>query len=125
MAPRVLHFCQDQIAWECQQEDAAECYPDGLPSLKLSESKRGQVMSRSRMKGLDPDVDGYALRAARLKIEPVPHLVPDIYAYELWKCVVEVYSKARLTNPKDKLIALTGIAKLMSSKMNCKYVAGI
>lgn len=26
MAPRVLHFCQDQIAWECSELDAAESF---------------------------------------------------------------------------------------------------
>lgn len=117
MAPRVLHFCQ--------QEDAAECYLDGLSSLRLSEFRRGEVVPRSRLKGLDPDFDGRALRNARLKIEPVPHLVPGIYAFELWKRVVEVYSKARLTNLEDKIIALTGIAKLMSDKIGSRYVAGM
>ena len=102
MAPRVLHFCQDQIAWECRQEDAAECYPDGLSSLSISEFRRGEVLSRSRLKGLDADLDGKALRNAPLKTEPVSHLAPAIYAFELWKRIVEIYSKAQLTNPEDK-----------------------
>jgi hypothetical protein len=125
MAPRVLHFCKDQIAWECHEGDAAERYPDGVSSLRLSEIKRGEVVLRNRLKGLDPGHDGKALRVARLKTEPVPHLISDIYAFELWKRIVEVYSKARLTNPKDKLIALTGIAKMMSGNFDCKYVAGM
>lgn len=124
MAPRVLHFCKYQIAWECQEEDAAECYPDGLPSLKLSETTRGEVVLRSRLKRLDPIVDGKALRTIRFKTEPLLHLVPDMNSFELWKRVVEVYSKARLTNPEDKLIALSGIAKLMADKIGSQYVAG-
>jgi hypothetical protein len=125
MAPRVLHFCRDQIAWECQEEDAAECYPVGLSSLSLSEPTRGEVIPRSRMKGLNPDHDGRVLRTARAKWEPLPDPVPGIYAYELWKRIVEVYSRARLTNPKDKLIALAGLAKLMSDKIKSNYVAGM
>jgi hypothetical protein len=26
MAPRVLHFCEDQMLWECSELDAAESY---------------------------------------------------------------------------------------------------
>ena len=128
MSPRVVHFCRDQIAWECQEEDAAECYPVGLSGLSLSEAKRGEVIPRSRMKGLNPDIDGRGLREARATREPVPdlvHLRPEIYAYELWRRIVEVYSKAQLTQPKDKLVALAGLARLISGKIDSKYVAGV
>jgi Heterokaryon incompatibility protein (HET) len=31
LAPRVLHFGQKQLFWECCEMDAAESYPNGLP----------------------------------------------------------------------------------------------
>jgi hypothetical protein len=36
MAPRVLHFCHDQIAWECCGFDAAEGQPEGMPNFQLT-----------------------------------------------------------------------------------------
>ena len=38
---------------------------------------------------------------------------------------MEVYSKTKLTNPTDKLIALSGIAKMLSTEIDDRYVAGM
>jgi hypothetical protein len=45
--------------------------------------------------------------------------------YDEWGKVVEVYSRTRLTKPDDKLIALSGIAKMMSAEIKDVYVAGM
>ena len=108
MAPRVLHFCQDQIAWECGELDASESFRDGLPSYRL---QGGDVVPGRRLKGM-PDSD--------LHDQDLP-----IAVYQRWKRVVEVYSKTKLTNPGDKLIALSGIAKMMSTEAGETYIAGL
>lgn len=61
---------------------------------------------------------------ARLKIslDPDAHLIPK---YELWKHVAEVYSKTALTKEYDKLIALSGIAKMMPGMTQDQYVTGV
>ncbi|PVH71590.1 HET-domain-containing protein, partial [Cadophora sp. DSE1049] len=111
IAPRVLHFCHDQIAWECWEMDAIESRPNGIPLLQL---KSGSIVRWSRFKGLVPSVDGKALRDARLS---------------LWKRIVENYSRLRLTKGTDKLIALAGIAKIMSRRIfngrDEDYIAGM
>ena len=136
MAPRVLHFCHDQIAWECWEKDYAESRPDRLPLLQV---KAGSVLDGSRLKGMVPRIDGKRLREGRLPktkygelIDIDTHMIPEepsIYCYELWKRVVEVYSKTHLTKPTDKLIALAGIAKTMSRRIfnekDEEYVAGM
>jgi len=136
IAPRVLHFCQDQIAWECWEKDCIESRPDGLPLLQL---KAGSILDGSRLKGMVPRLDGKALREMRLdktkagkRVDLDEHLltaIPSLYCYELWKRVVEVYSKTRLTKSADKLIALAGIAKIFSRRiLNGKdedYIAGM
>jgi hypothetical protein len=127
MAPRVIHFCRDQIAWECCEMDAAECLPEGLPLLQL---KAGVVVDGGRLKGIIPELDGRKLREARLKmavgaVDPDAHLLPEMYAYEIWKHVVEVYSKTQLTQHTDKLIALSGIAKMMHGMIRDNYIAGM
>jgi hypothetical protein len=108
MSPRVLHFCQDQIAWECCRSVAAECFTDGVPSFEL---KGGQVLYGARLKGLVPDKD--------------VRLAPEIPVYRAWGSIVERYSKLGLTKPEDKLIALSGIAKMMSRQIREPYVAGM
>lgn len=88
-----------------------------------------------------PSVDGQALRHARLSrgrlkngkyTDIDAHMglaVPSIYCFEVWKRVVETYSKLRLTKATDKLIALAGIAKIMSRRIlngrDEDYVAGM
>lgn len=54
MSLRVLHFCKDQIAWECSQLDAAKCYPHGV-CVGL---KGGHLKERPRLKYLIPDQYG-------------------------------------------------------------------
>ncbi|RDL34348.1 uncharacterized protein BP5553_07476 [Venustampulla echinocandica] len=110
MAPRVLHFCQNQIAWECGKLDASESFRDGLPSYRLN---RSDVVPSRGLKGLpEPELNGQ-------------NLCTSIAVYQRWKRVVEVYSKTKLTNPSDKLIALSGIAKMMSKEVGETYVAGL
>jgi hypothetical protein len=108
MAPRVLHFCRDQIAWECAEFEDAEGHPEMNPTLR---AKLGAIVDEGRLKNLTPDA-GLALRSNRLKGLADPDKgMTDLYMYELWKQIVEVYSKTSLTVSRDKLIALSGIAR--------------
>jgi len=117
LAPRVLHFCKDQVAWECRHVDAAESLPHGISTMEL---KAGTVGQRTRLKTLVPEEHG------RRVLAPIP--ADDSYvAHENWKHIVERYSRTALTKDQDKLIALAGIAELMSSRIgkNMFYVAGM
>lgn len=115
MAPRVLHFCRDQVAWECREFEAAEGQPVGIPNYQLTLSG---IRAGSRLKGLSTE-DGVWLRNMRLRgyNDPDPHLQPGIYAFELWRRIVEEYSKTAVTNPGDKLIALSSMARFMSERI--------
>jgi hypothetical protein len=137
MSPRVLHFCEDQVAWECREFDAAEGQPQDMPILHLAGTG---VVEKSRLRGFDDIATGGShvgeeLRRSRLGglDDPDPHLQPQIYALELWGRIVEQYSMTALTQPKDKLIALSGLARWISRGMEkCsketgspEYVAGL
>ncbi|KAE9381828.1 HET-domain-containing protein [Stipitochalara longipes BDJ] len=117
MAPRVLHFCKDQIAWECRKLDASESFRDGLSNFRL---KAGEIERAERLKMFVPHATG-GLNSSHHTATPERHAT-----YSHWKSVVERYSKTKLTNPGDKLIALSGIAKLMAGLLpGVKYVAGL
>ncbi|KAH8666965.1 heterokaryon incompatibility protein-domain-containing protein [Xylariales sp. PMI_506] len=124
LAPRVLHFCEGQIAWECSEFDLAEGLPPGMPNFR---TRRDNVFEEIQFKGLEPERHGKALRRNRLQgaDEPDPHLLPSIYPFEIWNRIVETYSKTALTQGGDKLIALAGIARRMSEIIGCDYVAGL
>ena len=51
LARRVLHFCRNELIWECNEMAASEAYPTGLPSIYRNQAK-------ARLKSLDPDTEG-------------------------------------------------------------------
>ncbi|KAL1794805.1 hypothetical protein ACET3X_006621 [Alternaria dauci] len=67
----------------------------------------------------------------RLQGRPDPDLhLRDLYTYELWKMVVETYSRMQLTKFEDKLIALSGVARLFQESLfklepRPQYFAGL
>jgi hypothetical protein len=137
MAPRVLHFCHNQIAWECSEFQDAEGHPEGFPTFTI---RLGNIVDEGRLKSLTRKDslrkdglkrDGLRLRDIRLNgfADPDKSL-RDLHIYELWKRIVEIYSRTTLTISRDKLVALSGIAKLFSGKLfskqtKCEYVAGM
>jgi hypothetical protein len=122
MAPRVLHFCKDQIAWECRKLDAAESFRDGLESFRL---KAGDIERAERLKSFVPHLSEGHLHDSTTSADHSAVAARD-HTYSHWKSVVERYSKTKLTNPGDKLIALSGIARLMSGSLpGIKYIAGL
>jgi hypothetical protein len=116
MAPRVLHFCRDRVAWECREFEAAEGLPEGTPNyIATAES----IQECNRFKALEDIIEGRRLRHSHLQgyDDPDPHLQPTVYSLELWHRIVELYCKTALTDPKDRLIALAGIARSVSKKI--------
>jgi hypothetical protein len=127
LAPRVLHFCYDRVAWECAEMQHAE----GLTKMHLTtQSRQNSIVHEGQLKELTIDA-GRKFRETRLQGIPDPDAhMQDLYIYELWKRVVETYTKTALTQPKDRLIALAGIARMFHEEMftartRKPYVAGL
>ena len=113
LASRVLHFGSHQLIGECAEMDATEAYPKELPPVLALQAK-------ARFKSLDPSIDGKRLRERAAKDSE-----PRFFAYELWPRIVVTYTQCMLSNPSDKLIALSGIAKRMRDIIQDEYVAGM
>jgi hypothetical protein len=138
MAPRVLHFCHStafpgstqsshggQIAWECRELEAAESARSGFPIYRV---KAGDIVRGGKLKSLIPHTpENPFLDADREETDhaTVNGFETNVHLYNCWKQVVEVYSKTRLTNAEDKLIALSGIASMMHRQINDTYLAGM
>ncbi|KAK8073463.1 hypothetical protein PG994_004362 [Apiospora phragmitis] len=106
LSPRVIHFGSQQLFWECCTKDAAEIYPDGVP-LEIYDSE-------GRIKNLAPNC-----------LVGVATIPGNIAAYKCWTRIVEAYTNCSLTFPSDKLVALSGTAKAVSSILDDKYVASM
>lgn len=115
LSPRVLHFGNKQLIWECLQKDATETLPLGLlPG-------RTPMGDAFRFKDFLPSVGLNRATSHRSMTQFETQWLP----YILWGQVVENYSKRQLSHPVDKLIAISGIAKMFYSSFSCQYAAGL
>lgn len=101
LAPRVLHFGQQQLWWECQELGANEALDRTMP---MHYNLKGKELDSASEIG-DPKYDG---------------IIRD------WSQILSTYSKSSLTKAEDKLVAISGIAKHFQKRLgNDQYVAGL
>ncbi|KAF1928873.1 HET-domain-containing protein [Didymella exigua CBS 183.55] len=103
LARRVLHFCHDQIVWECHKHIACEQYPYGFPPTIWCNQ---------------PNYLAKVDQPSAKQTELIPWL-------EFWDSMVDAYTGTSLTRSEDKLVALSGIAKVVAAKMEDTYIAGM
>ena len=105
LAPRVLHFGEDQILWECSMDRKCEAFPRGVPLLRSLRNS------------------GMFSRSVDLDLQTTSSL--SRHAFEFWNKIIESYSLCELTKPSDKLVALSGLAHLFQAATGQEYVAGV
>jgi hypothetical protein len=110
MSPRVVHFCHDQVGWECACRDA----PKATTSCGTHPStiSAGSLKDKSIVEGIKR-----RLLDAQAPIACSP--------FDLWAAVVNAYTRTTVSFPRDKLIALSGLAEITSKETKCAYVAGL
>ncbi|CAG9989394.1 unnamed protein product [Clonostachys byssicola] len=111
LAPRTLHFAENQQAWECHTMEACEMYPDRLP-MRLESF-------HSRVKLIDADAYKQWLTSRR-EYDPATHV-----GYDVWGRIIEIYSGTQLTKEADRLVAISGLAKRMRFILKDEYLAGL
>ena len=107
LAPRVLHFGSRQLFWECSGLEASEDFPVGIPP----------VLIRSDQDSLYKFFDEIVLQVVDSN-HPSP-------AHAVWQRALSSYTHASLTKSEDKLIAIAGIARELSSNLSSDYIAGL
>ncbi|KAI0532647.1 heterokaryon incompatibility protein-domain-containing protein [Xylaria digitata] len=103
LAPRTLHFAQEQLVWECTELTACEQYPNGLDH----ETRFGVTKTDKRL------------------LSTVGPTTERIEAVETWDSMLSAYTSCQLTKETDKFIALSGIALKFSSFFKGGYLAGL
>ena len=106
LARRVLHFCCDQLIWECKELYASETYPEGLKSKRFGLPPTTLLNRAPSELGLD---DGEL----------------DNYYHEMWGELINRYTICELTVPTDRVVAISGVAKRMGEMLQDDYVAGM
>jgi hypothetical protein len=100
LSPRVVHFYHHELTWECYKCATCECadwnFPGGCYVAEVAEQKK----SLFSLGGSDDIV-------------------------EAWHFLVERYSALEMTDIKDRLEALSGLAKAFQEKSNDEYMAGL
>ena len=101
LSPRIIHFAQDQIFWECRESYASESFPRGIPARCETGIYRFSLGSTEE------------IHKERF--------------LEIWSSIVREYTTRELTHNSDKLIAVSALARTLSQNHPAagRYVAGI
>jgi hypothetical protein len=100
LSPRILYFTAHQLAWECISSKACEIFPDWYNDKSMTRPQHKIIAM----------ADG-----------PRPRY--DIAGR--WSAVVIDYSAGEVTFSRDKLVALSGVARLFAARYGATYLAGI
>ncbi|KAL7758422.1 hypothetical protein ACKLNR_010849 [Fusarium oxysporum f. sp. zingiberi] len=119
LAPRLLQFGKIQVYWRCSELFACESWPQGAHTAK------GEVLR------IGTDLDGLS-KEGSMKIQPFQRVDPyaDLSLISkdpvvMWENLISQYSTSKLTYPKDKLVALSGVAELFRQSYGDRYLAGL
>lgn len=121
LAPRVLHFGQSQLYWECHRQISCETIASGDGKDITS---TGWNLKREFMT-LEPSIHPISRQGCYLPSGTQCHLQTGIHrcqvlpgeyqrCWRTWKVIIERYSSCILSYPNDRLVALSGIAKIVS-----------
>ena len=115
LSPRVMHFCQYQVGWECCDFANDKSPNDDGPLRDVgSEEMAGRGVVKRLRKKTRPS-NGVTTVRSRASSS----------IFEMWAGIVNTYTKTALTKPQDKLVALSGLARVLDVETQCGYVAGL
>lgn len=96
LAPRILHFLDTQLYWKCHAGSSCETLPGGIIDAPVWD-----------------------------KIDFEKQKTDGISWEHSWGNMITHYSSCSATDPLDKLIALSGVAKFFMDAAKTSYVAGM
>ena len=121
LSRRMIHFGRGQLYWECLELSACEQFPEGFPSFLNSELDKAtlyrDISYQERWQIASPGAEKEAFERYLGKRQ--------YNALKLWSIVVSWYTKCQLTMERDKLIAISGLAKHISRFIDGQYIAGL
>ena len=107
LAPRILHFGKTQLFWECAELHASESFPSGVSHLNSWPNLTARLQSYEQG-GKDDDEKP---KASKLRFG--------------WQKFIAMYSASDLSVSADKLVAISGVAKVFGTVFRDEYCAGL
>jgi hypothetical protein len=95
---RILHFTSNEMVWECNNRNICEC-----GHAMITEPTRQFLKSIGKEHPYQPNYPEY-----------------DLFCHG-WMRIIEEYSNRKLTVETDKLVAISGLAQMMSESMTPRY----
>ena len=99
LATRTLHFTRQELVWDCRTSFDCEC--GGFDRLDAESTTASQ--NTLNVRGLRGEVSKCLERSTSGCMNTAAHL-------NLWLDVVEEYTTRQLTEPSDRMIAISGLA---------------
>ncbi|PMD53177.1 HET-domain-containing protein [Hyaloscypha bicolor E] len=121
LSPRIIHFCDNDLVWECEADFACQCGFLDQPGPPVATVKQGQ---RNKLAG------GKWMKTAYLCTSTAPRdvKVPQGDLRFKWKSFrdrVSDYGRLDLKFPRDRLRAIGGIARQYQPSECGSYFAGL
>lgn len=116
MSPRVLHFCLNQVGWECA------CSQIKRDPADEGQTQKGSANHRSRYDSIVEGIQQFSPHASSGAGANAPLSYTHL---DIWADIVNAYTRTAITDEQDIFLALSGIAKVLAEKLQCAYIAGL
>jgi hypothetical protein len=103
LAPRTVFFGNDDVYWECGCFALSDLNPGGAVHFR----------------------DKVSIGGIRQQFHSQRYCYDDMASQRLWNSILQHYTSAKLTNPDDRLMALSGVAEYISNSVEDTYFAGL
>ncbi|KAI4217673.1 MAG: hypothetical protein LQ351_000269 [Letrouitia transgressa] len=101
LGPRQISFAGQELLWHCRERTASEIWPTSVPYI-VNDS------------------------TVHLFGASFPHNNSSFQElFEDWRAILNEYSMSALTRPEDKLVAISGIVRIIQQATGMSYWAGI
>ncbi|CZR63127.1 uncharacterized protein PAC_13024 [Phialocephala subalpina] len=134
LSRRTLYFCSDQLFFGCSSAGFCEDYSQGFPeTIRIYEEMQPLTMSCGWSK-IDIRLSSpYTPSWTEHGTQAIPfasglsNVTSNQSSYlECWNILLQNYCKRAITNPQDKLIAISGLAsRIHAANPTTSYFAGM
>lgn len=130
LSRRIVHFAGDQLYWECRRQRSSQTgitYADNKSSA-FSMIQRQSPANADRYLIANADVHSFITNMQELLSKHETKISSDRSLRgafgHLWMTLIEAYAHCNLTDPSDKLPALTGLAVRLQAAAGISHIYG-
>lgn len=123
LARRVLHFTKSELIFECREGYECEC--GRLDNQRLDSPPTDTVKQKyAEISGASSREDTLDTLIPRLEATSLTDVSQRDQALDLWSHIVSSFTSKDITHGKDRLIAISSVAKAFSTSLRSGYAAG-